>query len=65
MGTELDRQNTADRLRIAEIVRTACLRAAIERYDQAASDGLCLEGAWECALDAIRSMDLEAVLKNG
>ncbi|MDQ4076430.1 MAG: acetyltransferase [Chloroflexota bacterium] len=48
--------------RLAEAVRTACLQAAIRGYEQAAMDGLCHEGAWECALDAIRAVDLDTLL---
>jgi hypothetical protein len=46
---------------VAAAVRAACLRAAQDAYEQAASDGLCHEGAWEAALDAIRSLDLASV----
>ena len=48
--------------RVAELVRVACLRAALEGYERAASDGLCPEGALEVALDAIRRLDLAEVL---
>lgn len=48
--------------RIAEAVRGACLKAAREAYENAGISGLCEEGRWECALDAIRSLDLEAVI---
>ncbi len=47
---------------VAEAVRAACVRAALEGYEQAGMDGLCHEGAWEAALDAIRSMDLNAIV---
>ena len=49
--------------RLAEAVRDACLRAAVEGYERAAIAGLCHEGAWECAIDAIRTLDIEAVLQ--
>lgn len=48
---------------IAEAVRKACLEAAMEGYQQAGLAGLCAEGREEMALDAIRSLDLEAVLQ--
>lgn len=48
--------------RLAELVRAACLRAALEGYERAATDGLCPEGALEVALDAIRRLDLAEVL---
>ena len=51
-----------ERIRIAETVRFACVHAAQQGYERAAADGLCDEGAFEVALDAIRSLDLESLL---
>ena len=48
--------------RIAEAVRQACLDAARAGYENAGISGLCEEGRWECAVDAIRALDLEAVI---
>ena len=48
--------------RLAEAVRDACDKAAQEAYESAGISGLCEEGRWECALDAIRALDLEAVI---
>lgn len=48
--------------RIAETVRKACLSAAQKAYEEAGISGLCEAGRWECALDAIRSLDLERVV---
>jgi len=53
--TEHDRQ-------LAEAVRAACIKAAQQGYEQAAISGLCDEGALEVALDAIRMLDVRAVL---
>jgi hypothetical protein len=44
--------------RIAEAVRRACLEAAQDAYEQAGISGLCAEGRWEVALDAIRQLDV-------
>ncbi len=49
--------------RIAEAVREACLRAALEAYEDAGLSGLCHEGRWECAMDAVRALDPEAVIR--
>lgn len=49
---------------VAEAVRTACVRAALDGYEQAGMDGLCHEGAWEAAVDAIRSLDLNGIIRN-
>ena len=47
---------------ILEAVRQACLQAAVDAYEDAGIRGLCDEGRWECALTAIRGLDLEAAL---
>ena len=48
--------------RMAEAVREACLNAARQAYENAGISGLCEEGRWECAVDAIRSLDLETII---
>ena len=50
-------------LHLAEGVRSACLRAALDAYEDAGLRGLCAEGRWECALDAIRSLALTPLLR--
>jgi hypothetical protein len=50
-------------MQIAETIRAACLQAAQQGYERAAADGLCDEGALEVALDAIRSLDIESLLR--
>lgn len=49
--------------RLAEAVRDACLEAALNAYEDASMRGVCHEGAWECAVGAIRSLDIEAVVE--
>ena len=51
-------QDEAERTTWAEIVRQACIAAALEGYEDAAMRGLCCEGAWEAAIGAIRRLDL-------
>ncbi len=48
---------------LAEAVRAACLEAAREGYEQAGLAGLCAEGREDMALDAIRSLDLNALVQ--
>lgn len=48
--------------RLAEAVRQACLKAARQGYENAGISGLCEEGRWECAVGAIRGLDIEAVI---
>ena len=51
--------NDHDR-RFAEAVRAACLAAAREAYEDAGLRGLCAEGRWEAAIDAVEAIDLDA-----
>ena len=43
---------------IVERVRARLLEAAQRAYEDAGVRGLCEEGRWEAAIDAIRSVDL-------
>ncbi|MCK9381469.1 MAG: hypothetical protein M0P95_10450 [Sulfuritalea sp.] len=52
-----------DPIELAEAVRIACVQAALDGYERAQIAGLCHEGAWECAVDAIRMLDLRTVLQ--
>lgn len=47
---------------IAKTTQAACIEAAIRAYEDAGLSGLCQEGRWECAVDAIRGLDLSALL---
>ena len=47
-----------------EHVRDLCIRAAIEAYDDAKLRGLCHEGAWELAIQAMREVKLETDTDN-
>ncbi len=51
-----------ERRRLAEAVKAACIRAAVSGYEDAGVSGLCHDGALEYALDAIRMLDVEAVI---
>ncbi len=44
---------------LAEHIRVALLDAALRAYEEAGLRGLCTEGRWEAAVDAMRSLDLE------
>lgn len=58
-----DQTKTVDSRRLIAYTREACLIAAIEAYEDASIRGLCAEGAWECAVGAIKSVRPESVLK--
>jgi hypothetical protein len=51
-----------ERNKLAEAVKVACLEAAKKGYEEASASGLCHEGAVEASLDAVRMVDLKAVL---
>ena len=51
-----------DAQNVAEQIRAALVGAALTAYEDAAIRGLCCEGAWEVAVDAMRSLDLSRVL---
>lgn len=52
-----------DSLRIADAVRTACLEAALKAYEDAGISGLCEEGRWECAVQAIKAIDVMELIQ--
>ena len=53
----------SDPLEIAAAIRNACVLAALDGYERAQIAGLCQEGAWEVAVDAIRMLDLTEILR--
>jgi len=51
-----------DALELAAAVREACLHAARDAWEDAGISGLCAEGRWERALDALATLDVERVV---
>ncbi len=56
------REATRDR-EIARRVRDAGIRRLLEAYEEAGIRGLCGTGRFEVAVDALRDLDLDAVLQ--
>ncbi len=52
-------------IRMAEAVREACVEAALRAWESGGVSGLCAEGRWELAVDAIRALDLERLPRVG
>lgn len=52
-----------DSRRLAEAVRAACIKAALEAYEDGGILGLCAEGRWEYAISAMRQLDVTAALR--
>jgi len=46
---------------LAENVRAACIKTALEAYEEGGVLGLCAEGRWEYAISALRQLDVAAV----
>ena len=44
---------------LAEAVRAACIKAALEAYEEGGILGLCAEGRWEYAISTLQQLDLE------
>lgn len=58
-----DKLSFEEQKEIAELVRQECIKRALEAYEEASVSGLCCEGAWEFAIDTIRNVKIEVVLK--
>ena len=48
---------------LAERIRHAVVEAATRAYEDSGVQGLCEEGRWEAAVDAMRSLDLTGVVE--
>ena len=51
-------------LKLAEAVVAACRKTLVASYEAGGTSGLCAEGRWELALDALKSMDLGKVVES-
>ena len=52
-----------EQLQMAEAVRQACIAAALRAYEDGGLSGLCQEGRWEYAVDAMRELNLRALVQ--
>lgn len=50
--------------RAASEVRDRCVKAALAAYEQAGASGLCAEGRFELAVDAMRSLDVDELVRS-
>ncbi|HTV19000.1 MAG TPA: hypothetical protein VMG12_10025 [Polyangiaceae bacterium] len=50
---------------LAERVRTALIERALQAHEDARLQGLCMEGAWEAAVSAMRALDVAALALRG
>lgn len=57
-----DGMNDGQPRELAETVRKTCLRTLVQVYEEAKISGLCHDGAWEAAVQALRALDADALL---
>ena len=48
---------------ISKRIREVCLDAVLQSYEDAGMQGLCAEGRWEAAVDALRTVDLAPLVR--
>lgn len=48
---------------LAEQVRMACLEAALDAYEEGGMLGLCQQGRFDLAMDAIQALNLALVIQ--
>lgn len=52
-----------NQVHLSETVRKACVDAAQNAYEDAGFSGLCADGRWECAIEAIRHLNVSALIQ--
>jgi hypothetical protein len=58
---EREMPEISSRKQLAERVRAALIEAALAVHADAGVRGLCAQGAWEAAVGALRSLDLDPI----
>jgi hypothetical protein len=48
---------------LAKRIRNTCIEAVLQAYEDAGIQGLCAEGRWEAAVDALRTVELAPLLR--
>lgn len=59
-----EKKDQAITLNLAESIRQECLKAVREGFEEASFAGLCAEGAIEYAIDAIRKIDMNKIIRD-
>lgn len=49
--------------KLAALIRDHCQEQVNDAYHNARMDGLCADGAWEFAVDSLRTINLETVIQ--
>lgn len=53
-----------DVIAIADSVRESCIEVAIRAYEDAGISGLCADGRWELAVQAMRDLDTNSIVSS-
>jgi hypothetical protein len=48
---------------LAKRIRERCIETVLQAYEDAGIQGLCAEGRWEAAVDALRTVELAPLLR--
>jgi len=62
-ATATDAIDATGAAELAERVRAALLERALAAHEDARLQGLCMEGAWEAAVSAVRAFDVTALAR--
>ena len=57
-----EKNQNEEKILFAQKIRDEFINTALEAYATACGDGLCCEGAWECAIDAIRNLEPSEII---
>lgn len=60
----MDNDSSREMRAVAEKIRAAFVETALNSYEDASANGLCAQGAWECAVDAMRRVEITDLLKS-
>ena len=60
----MDNEASREMRAVAEKIRATFVESALTSYEDAAANGLCAQGAWECAVDAMRRVEITDLLKS-
>ena len=48
---------------IVRLTQEKCIEVALKAYEDAGFSGLCAEGRWEYALEAIKNIDVQSIIR--
>lgn len=52
-----------EKILLVKKVKDELVNTALEAFATASGDGVCCEGAWECAIDAVKNLTPEEIIE--